>query len=609
MQNIVFIYFSCFINVSKLYLDVYRLCLILCICLSIPLQGLAQTITGLVQDASTSEKIEYARILISHSSKGTLSNHEGQFALANVKFPCTVVCSILGYITDTLNIESQPTSPLIIKLQAQSVFLQNVNVSEKEGDALYQLIHRLVKQIKPIKQNSKVYMSFQGHIDHHFIEMYEGYANAYCKGPDIEDIQLKAGRMGLQLYNGRHLITEDHISVLASFDFLHHVDWFPESPIPYKASNMKKHFKLAVKYRYISDNHDSIIVLQYTPRKLPKQYFCGLIWINYTQQLIEKISYNCLHTKLHPYYAIFPERHEIHDMNICITKTFRRHKQEVQLQQITTQNDLHYICYPDANQTDSMQYQVKQNGILYFYDYEQHFQSPTGVDYPFLSDVRRLNFHPYNPFFWKTYTDFNIAQTQANKEFYTDTLTLNSEHFFIHSAQNNKQGIFEHPTTIWNGQRIWFYETPHCKNPTKEHLFSWQPGVVKEIKNECQGYIYVDSNIFNNRLDVFTKTMLDPYRTVLKLPTDTLSQCILNMYFDLWEIGRRKLFEDQNLKIVINHQTYELHNQADIHQMTRQFLFETQWGQQFDAVVEWNQLIDQVLHIDNLQIFGLQHLK
>ncbi len=90
----------------------------------------AQTLTGVIIDASTQEPLPGANIRIQGTSIGTLSNDKGEFQLplGQQKLPLYVVVSYIGY--DSAKVLVQALKPLRIPLGEKEVLQQTVEIVE-----------------------------------------------------------------------------------------------------------------------------------------------------------------------------------------------------------------------------------------------------------------------------------------------------------------------------------------------------------------------------------------------------------------------------------------------------------------------------------------------
>jgi hypothetical protein len=75
------------------------------------------------------------------------------------------------------------------------------------------------------------------------IELIEGYYNLDYKGYDIDDIQLKAGRLGLTAINDRYFSSHNGVKAITEIPTLRENDLFPVTPLSLKQKDIGKQFK------------------------------------------------------------------------------------------------------------------------------------------------------------------------------------------------------------------------------------------------------------------------------------------------------------------------------------------------------------------------------
>ncbi|MEM6336804.1 MAG: DUF5686 family protein, partial [Bacteroidota bacterium] len=72
----------------------------------LPLSALAQTVTGIVMDASTGEPLPAATVQIAGTLKGTITNADGRYAISVQERPATLEVRFIGYGTGRVQVEA-----------------------------------------------------------------------------------------------------------------------------------------------------------------------------------------------------------------------------------------------------------------------------------------------------------------------------------------------------------------------------------------------------------------------------------------------------------------------------------------------------------------------
>lgn len=96
------------------------------------LQMIGQTkLTGLLFDAQNNSPIDFATIYINGTTNGTISDSSGFFKLENVKIPCKLIVSHVGYITQSVSLSNPLPQLLNLPLTPREIIVEEVKVSDK----------------------------------------------------------------------------------------------------------------------------------------------------------------------------------------------------------------------------------------------------------------------------------------------------------------------------------------------------------------------------------------------------------------------------------------------------------------------------------------------
>lgn len=91
-----------------------------------------QRIEGIVVDAQSGESLPSAAVYLDQSFRGTVTNAEGKFTLKVDTLPVTLVVQFLGYQSYRQVLNELPKEALSIKLQAESLELQEIVVTDED---------------------------------------------------------------------------------------------------------------------------------------------------------------------------------------------------------------------------------------------------------------------------------------------------------------------------------------------------------------------------------------------------------------------------------------------------------------------------------------------
>src|SRR6185295_213680 len=119
--------------------------------------------------------------------------------------------------------------------------------------------------------------------------------------------------------------------------------------------------------------------------------------------------------------------------------------------------------------------------------------------------------------------------------------------------------------------------------------------------------IFLDINESGNSFSHFSATVFDPFESYYHTEPDSLTDCFMNICFDIYEIERGKLervlanFTFNKSQIDSLYQQTEKKAEAE----TQRYFKEVQHGKNFTILKKWNKYVLENLGIDNMKWFGL----
>jgi hypothetical protein len=117
--------------------------------------------------------------------------------------------------------------------------------------------------------------------------------------------------------------------------------------------------------------------------------------------------------------------------------------------------------------------------------------------------------------------------------------------------------------------------------------------------------ILLDVNTVGDSLACDTYTVFEEINSHYKMPVETYTNPMVNMYFDICEIKRRELqamLDSCRLSLEeIKKLYYRIEEEKEV--LSFNFLTETDYGANKDRMKQWNQYIIDNLGIDNVKMF------
>lgn len=554
-------------------------------------------ITGRVLDAATKLPLPYVKIYNKTSKIGTISNQEGYFKIEAFNHSDSIVVSFIGYKKKYLS-TAAPTENKTIFLEEEGLLLSEITVQPSDKAYLISLLQACRKNAPTKTSSAKAYYELKSFDQNKQIELVEAFYNIDLRGYDIENLNLKAGRLALQNANNRYFASMESSRAITQLHLIKKNAYFPASPLELSAKSLKENYYLHLKNKYLNETNDSIYLIEFTPKKDSTRFYSGDVWINKSQNQVVKITLNCENCQIHPFLPLFPTN-SIARVDFKITKTFSENNQNLYFNHIDFDYTISYISRMGKN--EEMNYIIESKAVLYTYNFETIFTLPK-FEFPNfeIADYRKINAFPYNPYFWEMANNESrlVDQLDQNQRFFEDTNSLNNKTIFK-SIPNDRRGLFEHPYKAWSENRIIFKE---ILDDTADQTAA--PTVIAE-KYNLNVQIFVDINRYNDSTHILTTTIFDPYQSYYHLPIDQVTHCFLNIYFDICEIERRKLAAQ--LAQIKNDEsalqsTYDafLINYQNV-QTT--YLKAVDRGTNRLELEKWNEYVKTELKIDNIALF------
>jgi len=563
-------------------------------------------IGGQLLTADSLTIIPYVSIKNLTLKQATISNEEGYFQLPISSYSDSIVISSFEYNNYVLKLDSL-TDFYTIYLEPKTKKLDAVTVRPVDQKPLIDLLSAVRKNNQTSIKTAKSYFFLRTFHDTTQIELIEGYYNLDYKGYDINDIQLKAGRLGLTAINDRYFSSHNGVKAITEIPTLRENDLFPVTPLSLKQKDIGKQFYLTFESTFIDDQGDSVWILNYNPKQAYSENFKGKIWINQTEKTLKKMTLECSNCQKHPFNPMFAGSDSLANLDLKITKTFRDSQGKSAFEQVDLSYSLDYFSRKGTDHERN--YSIRTNAVLYVYDYDQQFVLPNFSIDKDLSDYRKINAFTYNPFFWNFKNEFAMKQDEAkNQRYYSSSSTITNSDFFktfnndtLHNSNLiKKKGIAESQFVHWSADRI-IWRDLKTDSTTNVQTSS----IIAERYN-LEVQFFMDWNKYNDSINVLTDVVFDPYKSYYYLPIDTRTNCFINMYFDLCEVQRRQLqlaldtLENRNKTACFDYFKQFL---LTAEKERQRFLIEVDRGTNDKNMEKCNRYLMEQLNINNLHIF------
>lgn len=555
----------------------------------------SREITGRILSATNQEPVAYANVYNKTLGKGTISNLEGYFQLPVRDVRDSVMVIFIGFQTQRIALGQQNTYTIYLEESIQ--LLNEIVVRPKDNTYLADLLTRCRNKGSEFQSTAKAYYELKTYTNGRQIELEEGYYNADLQGYTVNGLTLKAGRLALQPHENRLFASLESSRAITMMKLLNKSNYFPENPMQLSKGELKRHYYLDLDKKYLSNESDSIYVIDYQPKDTSGLYFKGKIWVNTSTQQLLKINLQCGNCRRHPFIPLF-RSDSIARVTFDITMTFSAEGQEMAFNHI---NFTYIVDYKSRiKEQQELTYVAKTEAILYAYDAAHAFFIPSlDIRYSDLDDFRKVNAMPYNDFFWEHHDEYKLNDNRNSNELYfNDPESITNKSIF-RSNPVLKGKLFERPFVTWSTDRVFFKEI------SSDTMKGLSMGEVNADKYNLEVKHFVDINTYHDSTHILSATIFDPYESYYRLPIDNKANCFINIYFDLCEIERRKLESEIRAALPDMNKVIQANIQFEdrLERQKYQFLKAVDRGINQQETIKWNTYVAEQLGIDNIALF------
>jgi len=579
---------------------------VLLLLFSLPVLLFAQT--GRVVDSKSGQPLPYASIGLKGSAYGTISNEDGFFRINFGEKGDTLVFSFLGYESMEIVFEDLPD---VVKLTRKSLELTTFTVSA-DSDPYFDILAKCRKELKKnTRHKCRAYLEMHTDVLNTPGEVIEMYYNADVRSANLYSLVYKSGRQGLAKIDNSYFLSLSTTGIFQRFKPVEGDYNMPTNPLELSKGKMKKTYRLSL---LSSGDDDPYFHILFEPRADPQKTFSGEIWV-------DKETYRPIEIKLHiesalvkPFVPIFPSDSLV-DIEMNITQRFESFQGD--LVPSLLRFDYAFDSYIPIDKTKPIGKSnlkkikpVRSDGILYYYKYGKPFINPVFEYNGELNDYQKIQNTPYHQAFW----DLSSALVQSERM--EESLAFFEKHGLLnnHSSQvddflfDGMGSNMDHTNPFWSDIFRLRFDEDFKKNLEAQQIDS-RYVVPDRARYELDVEIFLDIVQTEDTLVYYTETVFDIFQSFYNLPSDSLTNPFVNIYFDLAEIERREMIE----KIEALH---ELSPEAilSIHEKGMEklksewevYLDQTGSGSSYGELLKYNELVKEELGIDNFEIFHVK---
>lgn len=565
---------------------------LLCSVAVIPLVAQKQyTLKASLLDEDSKQPMAYANIINLRTLQGTASGLDGYFELPDNQIGDSLLLSFVGYEDRYLIIDSELLDRRILYLKASSNLLSEFSVLPYD-DFLYDLMNRLRKNRFTNRQFAKTYFFLETDVEGEKVEMLESYFNGQYKDGHLEDLHFKKGRVGRGYSRSNRTFHSASTSrVFSMYNLFENNYLFPANPFSMSKRRFKALYKLSLTNLY-EDEGKQIYVIAFEPKKGGGQYFSGKIWLDITEDKMQRIELKVEQSSRHPFDPIGDIG--IRYVDIELRKTFREDKGKTYLSSM----DFNYTTHYTHNGADR---KAVTKAFVNAYDWENTFTLPL-FDFKLDIDYRNITLAPYDKVFWDNHKEFRLYSRQEEITDFIEENELNYEESVFFKEKAFNKNWLEYPYLRWDERRFSMTEAPD--SIVRRSL----PDKPEEINFAFDLGMYLDYNVLADTVCYQVQAVIDPIYSFYHYSIGERDLAFINMYFDVLEIERRNLEkileQEENLTPRRIEQLYQ--ESLDRFEVERRsFLRQVQRGRSTIQMKIWSDYIKGKLAVDNLKLFSI----
>jgi len=569
-----------------------------------------QVIVGRVVDAVNNNPLAFASIQIQNTTKGTISDNDGNFKLwlSKQNLDDTLIISYLGFQKKHIII-NQLKNNVLVKLTASSCNIEEISVNSYTNNYISKYLYKLILnyRFKELYNSSKVFFRLTSYNDSIPIEVVEAFYNSkISKSRGLSLLELKMGRFGhnsqLSFYslNTTNLILDYGLYLRRNTSIL------PLWPGKMNLRKIRKNYFLT--YTVISNSSHKISFVSKTEANL----FNGYIIFNPNTLNICKIE---LYAR-NPIVDLKPinTQHSACFKDLQIALEYNSENLNL-LKYISLKYDVKYTI-------KSKSYDIATNALLLFYDYNSKFISPFFTSKINLSnDYLKIAVYGFNADFWEE--NYNLPTNKKIISAFKDFLIKGDLVNFSNNLGIINESCIKKSLIEWR-----------LENRIKWEDFNYNTvdfGISeKEIKDEHG--IYTPSDLYNldftyfinplilgdNKYCYITNLFFNKFNSYYFLNHDEYTLAMVNIIFDMYGLNLLKL--NDLIEKQIN-TPYELCMQISKESAGKanEILLKTEKGQNIEELLKYNNIYysktdinnipkvdkirDMIIHVDNADDF------
>jgi hypothetical protein len=403
--------------------------------------------------------------------------------------------------------------------------------------------------------------------------------------------------------NGRQFISLNISQAFILADLVKGSSIMPISPFELNHRELKKKIILRLVNREGINNE--IMHIHFSPTKNSRSFFEGDVWIVERSSKLLKLDFHIKNAERHPFVPAHAVFAKIENVEIHFEKSY--HIGSYGVRPLKTNFSYNFTYRPNRSNpgTDSI-LKVSSKAVVTFFEPGDLFIDPYFQYSENLTDYQKIAGLTYNDRFWENQHSFMTSQSMQKKlqYFVKNGSVFNYSNTNITKIDKDSP-LLANNYILWSNKKRIAVKSGYISRIDSNEKFR-KPAVQHDLYN-LKVQIYLDANLNGDRIEFMTVTVLDVYQSYCNLEPTPLTNCFINLYFDLCEIKRLslagKINELNNINQIDSLYKVEMKN---LQVLCDDYLNEVNMGRNWHNLQKWNQTVKDELQIDNIQIFSVQ---
>jgi hypothetical protein len=246
---------------------------------------------------------------------------------------------------------------------------------------------------------------------------------------------------------------------------------------------------------------------------------------------------------------------------------------------------------------------------MHFYDHDKAFILPYFYYDKEFSDYKKIASLSYNEGFWTANTGIVYSQNMKKgiQYFKKNGFLLNFQNGQSSNFMMLKGGkFFENNYLLWSEKkRISLKKDKIIHDTISTNSSNGQ--TIRSSLYQIKAQLFLDLNPMADSIQHYSAAVFDVNETFYNLPEEPETDCFINIYFDLFEIERRKMEKTLSQKKLTEQEMDVIYKKSikNLEIQSKDYFSEVERGTKKKALEKWNAYVKENLGIDNFEIFQI----